>query len=102
MKNHPLINRIDSKHYDSAGEPAIKQFEREYTVGELMAWAKITKAKYDHPARAAKGQEESDKRKSITYGNYYEMLLEIVRKGPHFRDISAERAYKVLGYEWQY
>ena len=99
---HPLINRVDSKHYDSAGEPAIKQFEREYTVGELMAWAKITKAKYDHPARANKGQVEADKRKSKTYGDYYEFLLEIARRSPHFKDVSAERAYSVLGYELEY
>ena len=99
---HPLINRIDSKHYDSKGEPAIKQFEREFTVGELLAWAKITKAKYDHPARASKGQVEADRRKSKTYGDYYEFLLAIVRKSPHFKDISAERAYSILEIELEY
>ena len=93
---HPLISK-DGAHYSSTKEPAIKQFEREFTVGELLAWAKITKAKYDHPARANKGQVEADRRKSKTYGDYYEFLLGIVRKSPHFKDISAERAYDILG-----
>ena len=100
---HPLINP-NSNYYDGEDgkEPTIKDFEREYTVGELMAWAKITKAKYDHPNRKGKGEEEKDIIKSKTYGDYYEFLLEIARRSPHFRDVSAERAYAVLGYELEY
>ena len=96
---HPLLSEVGS-HYDSQGRPAIFDFEEIYTVGELMAWAKLNRAKYEHPARAAKGQVESDKRKAQTYADYHTMLSGIIAKGPHFKDISAERAYGILGYEW--
>ena len=100
MKKHPLLNP-ESSHYDSQGRPAIFDFEEIYTVGELMAWAKLNRAKYEHPARAAKGQVESDKRKAQTYANYHELLSGIILRGPYFRDVSAQKAYEILGYEWE-
>jgi len=99
---HPLINKIDSEHYDSKGKPAIADFEDKYTVGELMVWAKITKAKYEHPARAAKGQVEADKRKAKTYGDYYEFLSEIAKYSLPIKNMVASKAYAKLGVEVVY
>ena len=99
---HPLINKTDSSHYDSTGKPAIVDFEERYTVEELMVWAKITKAKYDHPARAAKGQIEADKRKSDTYESYYIMLSLIYLEYSQYRHIPAAEAYNKLGYVFDF
>ena len=99
---HPLINP-DSAHYDSwGGEPAIARFERNYTVGELMAWARLNFAKYSDPAREAKGQIHSDKKKAATFLAYYNFLLDIVRKAPHLREVSAKKAYTILGIDLEY
>jgi len=99
-KQHPLINKIDSKHYDTVdGEPAIKRFERKYSVKQLAAWAMISAAKYDDPARANKGQVEADARKSKTYHDYYEMLMSI----PYaLWNTSAEKAYNIMNWDMQY
>ena len=99
---HPLINKIDSSHYDSTKTPAILDFEREYTTGELRAWAKLSKAKYEHPARANKGQVESDKRKAKTYSDYYDMLNDVITRYPYLADVSAVTAYDILKYRWEY
>jgi len=99
---HPLINKKDSPHYDSVEEPSILRFERRFTVGELMAWAKITSAKYSDAGRANKGQVEADKRKLATYENYYDFLKDIVTRYPHLKDVSAVTAYDILGLKLEY
>jgi len=100
---HPLINP-DSPHYDSIEglDPAIQRFERDETVKDLMAWAKITKRKYDDPGRANKGQQDKDIRKSKTYGDYYEMLRSLVLKEPEFKDMYAQDVYTKLNIYWRY
>ena len=100
---HPLINKIDSPHYDTVQkEPTIKRFERQYTVRKLMDWAEITAAKYADPARANKGEEESDKRKHKTYIDYFNTLLSLALKDPSVLEMSAEKAYKKHGVEFRY
>ena len=101
-RQQPLINKLYGRHYDATGTPAICDFERLYTVQELMAWAKISKAKYEHPARATKGQKEADVTKAQTYDDYYKMLKSIAECGPHIVHETAEEAYKIVGYEWEY
>jgi len=58
---HPLINKRAS-YYD--GEPgqktAIEEFEEQYPVAKLLAWAEITAAKYAAPQRKGKGESEKD------------------------------------------
>lgn len=90
---HPLINKRDSSHYDSQKEPAIKRFERKYSVRDLMAWAKITKAKYRDEGRKQKGEVEADKRKYETYNNYYNMLKDLTKSDHTIFDVSPEQAY---------
>lgn len=102
LQQHPLINNMDSKHYQSSEEPAIVRFERKYSVQKLMAWAEITMEKYADPARAVKGQKEADIRKYETYKAYYNMLLGLVFKDNSILEISAEKAYKKMGIEWSY
>ena len=99
---HPLINKQDSGHYDSTKTPAILDFERVYNLTDLRAWAKITLAKYEHPARANKGQIEADKRKAKTYRDYFNFLDTIIKKYPPLADITAVNAYDALGYKMEY
>jgi len=99
---HPLINLVDSAHYDSKETPAILDFERTYSVTDLRAWAKITLAKYVHPARANKGEVEKDKRKAKTYRDYYEFLDTIIKKYPALAEVTAVTAYDTLGYMMEY
>jgi len=98
---HPLINP-DSSHYDSTAKSAIEEFEETYSIEELLAWSKLTKAKYDHPARAAKGQVESDKRKSETFSNYMKLLNEIVDTQRSLLQATPQVAYHTLGYNIEY
>jgi len=103
---HPLINQTDSPHYqENVSEDttsAIERFERDETIMNLMAWARITKRKYDDPGRATKGQQDKDIRKSKTYGDYYEMLRSLALKEPEFRDMYAQDVYKKLNIYWRY
>jgi len=99
---HPLMNKTDSTHYDSKETPAILDFERTYSLTDLRAWAKITLAKYEHPARAAKGQIEADKRKAKTYRDYFNFLDTIIKKYPPLSDVTAVNAYDALGYKLEY
>ena len=103
LKIHPLINLKDSSHYDShGGEPAIVRFERKYTVSQLMAWAEITKAKYDDPGRKNKGQIEADIRKSESYDRYFHMLYAIIEKNSELGEVTPEKAYEALNMQWRY
>ena len=61
-----------------------------------------SKYKYEHPARAAKGQVEADKRKAKTYADYYAFLVDIAVNYPWLKDVSAVRAYEILGIEMEY
>ncbi len=99
---HMLINKIDSKHYDSQETPAILDFERTYTVSQLMVWSMLTLAKYEHKGRATKGQVEADIRKAKTYRDYYEFLKDIITKYPTLGDITAVNAYDILKYKMIY
>ena len=99
---HPLINKIDSVHYDSEKTPAILDFERLYSISDLRAWSKLSVAKYRHLGRANKGQIESDKRKAKTYSDYYVFLTGIVTKYPALSEVTAVNAYEALGYEMEY
>ena len=99
---HPLINKADSAHYDSTKTPAILDFERQYSIADLRAWAKITLAKYEHPARANKGQVAADVRKAQTYRDYYHFLDIIIKKYPPLADVTCVNAYDALGYEMEY
>ena len=95
---HPVINKIDSKHYDSFNkEPTILRFEKKYSLHELAIWAKITAEKYIDPGRKAKGQEEADQRKYETYKNYYDFLEFVIEKFDNIEDtlsITAFDAYE--------
>ena len=104
---HPLINQQDSPHYqepDAAqdSESAIERFERKYTVTQLMNWAEISKAKYDDPGRAIKGEQEKDLRKSKTYEDYYTMLRSLVLRDQYYKDMIAKDVYTDLKIHWRY
>ncbi len=104
---HPLINQQDSPHYQEPdasvdSESAIERFERVYTVMQLMNWAEITKAKYDDPGRAIKGEQEKDLRKAKTYQNYYDFLRSLVLKNQEFANMLAKNVYKKLNIYWRY
>jgi hypothetical protein len=99
---HPLINKIDSPHYDSTKTPAILDFERVYSMSDLRAWAKLSLAKYEHPSRSNKGQVASDERKAQTYRDYFNFLDTIIKKYPPLTDITAVTAYEALDYKMEY
>ena len=97
-----LINKEDSSHYDSEKTPAILDFERLYSISDLRAWSKLNVAKYEHPARANKGQVDADKRKAKTYRDYHIFLTGIVSKYPALSEVTAVNAYEALGYKMEY
>lgn len=103
---HPLINNIDSKHYQTVDLPkdktTIEDFENDYSVRDLIAWAKITAAKYRHPSRAKKNQIEADKRKEKTYIDYYNMLRALAVKDPTILEMTAQKAYEKHDMNWRY
>ena len=99
---HPLINKIDSAHYDSDEEPTIKKFERKYTVTKLMYWAEITLAKYEDKGRETKGQGDADKRKADTYRAYHLFLTNIVEDFPELQSTCALDVYRILNIELEY
>jgi len=99
---HPLINKVDSSHYDSAEEPSIKKFERKYSITKLMYWAELTLAKYEDAGRASKGQVEADKRKADTYRAYHLFLGNIVEGFPELQSTSALKVYEILNIDLEY
>jgi len=99
---HPLINKIDSPHYDSVEEPAIKRFERVYTITKLMYWAELSCAKYRDAGRANKGQAEADERKADTYKNYQLFLRNILQDFPELADTPALEVYGLLNIKLEY
>ena len=99
---HPLVNRASDYYYNKGKDATILTFERTYSLTDLRAWAKITKAKYEHPNRADKGRVESDKVKAADYGRYYNFLHELIVKYPPLADITAVNAYDALGIDMEY
>ena len=96
---HPLINE-DSPHYENEhGEVAIQEFEHEYTVNEMIAWAKITAAKYRF-RRNMKGVKESDDKKYLTYMNYLLILQNLRALG--YGDMRVSKALACEGVRYEY
>ena len=100
---HPLINKASNYYDGDAGTtPTILDFERQNTIGDLRAWARITRDKYRHPNRQGKGETEKDIVKEKTYNDYFNFLDTIITKYPALADVSAVTAYVTLGYTMEY
>lgn len=104
-KPHPLVNKVDSKHYNENVEPGekttIEIFEEKYTVRQLHDFSMITEDKYAQ-RMGRKDDVEKEARKLETYGAYKDMLKEIITKYPSLADLTAKTAYTHLEYDWIY
>ena len=102
---HPLVNKIDSKHYNEDIEPGekttIEKFEEKYTIRQLYNFAMITEDKY-FERMGRKDDVDKEERKMTSYLNYKTMLKEIIDKYPTLADMTAKTAYNHLHYNWIY
>ncbi len=97
---HPLLNRVDSVHYDGDGKPAIFEMEEYLSVREMIGFCAGSIFKYK-ARQGRKGQDEADARKIGTYVAYQEELIKLIRLGINDQ-ISVEYAWKQANIQWRY
>lgn len=77
---HPLINKVDSAHYDREdGRSAIEELEKQLTIREMIGFCEGNIFKYKF-RMGEKDPTAKEYRKIKTYENYLKLLHELVYK----------------------
>lgn len=101
MKQHPLINRVDSSHYDTEdGTSLIEEVEKTYTIREVLGFVTINLDKYHHRL-GLKDDVDREFRKIDSYKNYHIELIKLLDKVRDDKMIVKD-GWKQIGVEWKY